>query len=297
MNILTDIKKNFLTVFLYTLYGIICFMVFLLIKFPFDKVVDNAISGIENDYQYKITKQKSGYAFPIGVSFSGVEIQNTAVDSKPYQLEKLKITIPLSSIFFLKKEVNFSADGFEGKLDGSIRLDTDRISLKVDTSKEVEISKLLSGNDKKKMRLKGPAKFSFNIVMQKDSARTVSGNGQIDITGGQLENISPFLKSLKLDKAGFVFEATRGRGNVKNFIIEGSGVKINGGGTFKVGESLDKTNIKLKLFGEYDTSHEVGKAISLMGIKGKKNVPVELSGPISNLSIKVEGITLSGEKS
>ncbi|RMF93956.1 MAG: type II secretion system protein GspN [Candidatus Schekmanbacteria bacterium] len=297
MAILKNIKGNFLRISLYTIFGIICFFFFFLIKFPFDIFVQNALSTIEKNYDINISIDESSYSFPIGVKLTKVNISAGEDNSLEYSIDEVKIKYPLFSFLFFKKEFAIYANAFDGSIYGSFESNNEGIYLNISTTKAINMEKAIPETSKNGFALIGMTNFKIEGIIVDNDLRTFSGRGKIEISKGAIKNISPLLKAIPVEKADLEFESSRNRSAIKNINIEGNGIRIKGQGTLKTGKTLSDSILKLKLFGQYDPSTGVGKTISLLGIKGKKNIPIELSGPLTKPTLKIEGKTLWNKKS
>jgi len=272
-------------------------MIFFLIKFPFDIFVDNFLSSIEKEYNLEISVRESGYSFPIGIQMTQINVQDNKDNFINYNIDNIKIKYPLFSLFFLKKEFAFEADAFDGTIYGLIASDTDAIYLNINTSNEIDLQKTLPEITKNGLSLTGLTKINIEGIISGNGIKTFSGSGKVEISSGQIRNVSPLLEIIPVEKAILEFESSRGRNAIKNIKIEGDGVIIKGQGTIKIGKTFNDTTLKLKLFGEYEPSTKTGKTISLLGIKGKKNVPIEFSGPLSKPTLKIEGKSFWNKRS
>ncbi len=289
MDIVKTIKSNFFKIISYGLFGLLCFFTFFFIRFPFDLLVKNTISALEREYNLDISVKESGYSFPSGIKLTGLDIRDYEGKSFSYEIEKLKIKYPLSSIFFIREGFDFDATAFDGEIYGSIEFDEDTIFLDIKTSEDINLQKTFPEVTKKGFSLAGMAKINLEGDVSEEDIKTFNGSGRVEISKGTINNISPLLPVIPVEKAIFEFESSRGRNSFKKIDIKGEGVAIKGQGNLDIRKKIEDTSIKLKLFGEYDPSTETGKAISLLGLKGKKNIPIELSGPLLKPTLKIEG--------
>lgn len=289
MNILKRVKNNFIRFFFYIFFGLFCFLIFFLIKFPFDIFVDNLLSSLEKEYNVEISVRESGYSFPIGIQMAQINIKGNNDNLINYDIDNIKVKYPFFSLFFFKKEFAFETDAFDGTIYGLIASDTDGIYLNIKTSKEINLQKAFPEITKKELSLTGLTKISIEGIINNNDIKAFSGSGKVEISSGQIRNVSPLLEVIPVEKALLEFESSRGQNAIKNIKIEGNGVIIKGQGIIKIGKTFNDSSLNLKLFGEYNPSTETGKTISLLGIKGKKNIPIEFSGSLSKPTLKIEG--------
>ena len=110
----------------YPLFTLLCFLLFLLLTFPFEPLKGKISNYMEENHKLKVEMERLSASLPFGVKATNVVFTNTENKDNPLyplNIPFLRLNVGLLSALLGNIDVSFSAEIFGGEIDGDTVID------------------------------------------------------------------------------------------------------------------------------------------------------------------------------
>lgn len=283
-------------VFLYLAYGVFCLLLFIYLRFPYEKIQDIMLAKFAEKNSYTVLAGEKKFNFPIGFRWRNVRVGKTENFSQEsaYKIDELAIKINLIPLIILRESLDFDCKAYGGEMGWNLVIKNNGYEIAEETVKELDLSKIFSSKNTKNSKVIGTIAPSFNLFVPKEGLSFSNGGVSVKLKNFRMENIFPLLPKIYLSEIKSEIKFLKGRGSIKLLEATGEDVKITGRGNIDFGNTLNESRLNLSLKVTTMGTSAFGKLISVIGgSKGRSFIPVTVTGNLSKPMISVSGIMLN----
>lgn len=113
--------RNILKILGYLLFGLLIFIYFTYLNFPYHKMKDQLFSEIEQNSGFQVDAKTFDTALGFGFVLDEVTVQNPNIGFPQIQVERIKISPSVLSLLRFRPKVRFHADLKQGTLHGAFQ--------------------------------------------------------------------------------------------------------------------------------------------------------------------------------
>ncbi|OGL41192.1 MAG: type II secretion system protein GspN [Candidatus Schekmanbacteria bacterium RIFCSPHIGHO2_02_FULL_38_11] len=293
---LKNIKNLPREVFLYLAYGFFCLLLFIYIRFPYEKIQDVLLTRFAEKNSYTVLAEEKKFKFPLGFRWRNVRVGKTENFSQEsaYRIDELAVRINLIPLIILRKSLDFDCKAYGGETGWSLVIKNNGYKVAEETIKELDLSKIFSSKNTKESKVIGTIAPAFDLFVPKEGLSFSNGSVSIKLKNFRIENIFPLLPKIYLTELKSEIKFLKGRGSVKVLEATGDDVKVIGRGNIDFGKTLNESRLNLSLKVTTMGKSPFGKLISVIGgSRGRSFIPVTVTGNLSKPIIRVSGIMLN----
>lgn len=114
-------SKNILKILGYLLFGLLIFIYFTYLNFPYHKMKDQLFSEIEQNSGFQVDAKAFETTFGFGFVLDEVTVQNPNIRFPQIQVERIKIFPSVLSLLRFRPKVRFHADLKQGTFNGAFQ--------------------------------------------------------------------------------------------------------------------------------------------------------------------------------
>ncbi|OGL46610.1 MAG: type II secretion system protein GspN [Candidatus Schekmanbacteria bacterium RBG_16_38_10] len=283
-------------VFLYLAYGVFCLLLFIYLRFPYEKVQDILLASFAEKNSYTVLAEEKKFKFPLGFRWKNVRIGKTEnfLQESFYKTDELVIKVNLIPLIILRKSLDFDCKAYGGEIGWTLVLKNTGYEIAEETVKELDLSKIFSSKNTKDSKVAGTIAPSFNLFVPKEGLSFSNGGVSVKLKNFRMENIFPLLPKIYLTDIKSEIKFLKGRGSIKVLEASGEDVKVTGRGNIDFGNTLMESRLNLSLKVTTMGKNAFGKRISVIGgSKGRSFIPVTITGNLLNPMIRVSGVMLN----
>ncbi len=293
---LEKIKNLPREVFLYLAYGIFCLLLFIYLRFPYEKVQDILLASFAEKNSYTVLAEEKKFKFPLGFRWKNVQVGKTESFSQEsiYKIDELVIKVNLIPLIVLRKSLDFDCKAYGGEIEWTLVLKNTGYGIAEETVKELDLSKVFSLKNTKDKKIVGTIASSFNLFVPTEGLSFSNGGVSVKLKNFKMENIFPLLPKIYLTDIKSEIKFLKGRGSLKVLEASGEDVKITGRGNIDFANTLNESRLNLSLKVTTTGKSSFGKLISVIGgSKGRSFIPVTITGNLAKPIIRVSGVMLN----
>ena len=280
----------------YILYGIFCLLLFIYIRFPYEKLQDVILAQLSNNLSVNISVKEKSFRFPLGFKWKKVKITKTAENSKvsSYRIDELKLGRNIIPLIILRKSYYIDAQVYGGEIAGDLLLRKNEYQIDEKTVKDLELNRIYTAKNEQGSKLSGKLNSSFNLSVPNEGLSLATGKASVNLKDVKIENFWSLLPKVSLSDLKTEIKFFKGRGTIKTFEATGDDIKITGKGSFDLSNQFSESKLNINMQVSTKGKSILGKLILALK-KGKREnfIPVSITGTLSQPLIRAAGIPLN----
>lgn len=297
-----------LKILAYILTGLISFVLFLYLTFPFDVLKDRMLADVEKRLkgQYEINVGSISPRLLLGVTLKSVQVMERGEGGllPVIEAERIKLKTSLFSVIFGNPKIKFDVKSGKGRMIGEINNEKNK------TLVDVEIESFDLGKIPiiaRKTGLQFKSKIDAEIKLDLNPSQILRSSGSLKIIPNKISVLASKLKAgamgeidippMVIGAGDSLISAELKRGAIKvgSLKLEEGDLNLNLGGSIYLSSSVK--NFRLNLRGDFDFSEKVGQALPfLFIIEKQKNeagkYPLTIAGRLAKPQIKIGDFTV-----
>jgi len=292
----------------YILIGIVSFVIFLYLTFPFDVIKDRLLAEIEKSSkgQYEVTVATVNPKLLVGVTLKGVKVNKRTEGKNVPMLEADQIGLKVSifSLIFGSPKVKFDVRMGDSRISGRAVLGkgASKVTVVLDELNLATFHYLAS-----ELGLQVKSQINGEIDVDVNSRQIIRSSGAINIEPNGIQILPSKLKTgvmgeidlpamtIGAGKSLISAELKRGAIKITSLKLEKGDLNIDLKGSIYLSSNV--SNFRLNLKGDFSFSEKLGQALPFLFIieKQKKEdgkFPLTIAGRISKPQIKIGDFTV-----
>ncbi len=241
------IRKNIRAIIGYTLFCLAAFALFFIILFPREAIRKRILYEIEKGTATEIRTSGNKWLFPVGLTFTGMELRNMGAIDNPFlaRIDNISMEIPLGSIVSLSPVSNVSAAMYGGTVKGTMTMRSDNRLLQADWA-NIDMSRV---ERLKSIPVTIEGKVSGDMVMRfaankpEGQIRFLIRNGKF----GKFKVMGFTLPEIPLDELNGTVDIKDNNLSLKEIRFKNSDIKGSITGNFKLASGSEQGHLDLAI--------------------------------------------------
>ena len=239
----------------YVLFGVLLFLLFVYIKFPYEKLKDTISNSFEHRFSYTLTINGIRPLFPLGLTLKEIDIYTDPKEKKGailnartlgLKLEVLPLFLGHRNLFYEIYTYNGTIKGVAKNLESKKGKKTSIIA----DIRNIDLSRYPLLNRDTPLSLSGKLSGKVNILERENTTPGFNGEITLFIDNGKIEGIN--IKRVRLKDVSFKgidcdFELTQKEFLLKKMAFHGEDIDINITGRIVLAEQIRESNLDLML--------------------------------------------------
>jgi type II secretion system protein N len=239
----------------YVLFSLLLFLLFIYIKFPYEKVKDTISNSFENRFSYSLTINELRPLFPPGLTLKEIEILTDAKDKKRPILEaqRLALKLEILPLFLGHRNFNYEIYTYDGIIKGVVKNPEpgkDKKTSIIADIQNIDLSHYPLLNKDTNFSLSGKLRGKVRIVEEENTTPGLKGEITLFIDNGKIEGINikkATLKDISVKGVDCDFELTQEKILLKKMAFHGEDIDVNITGKILLAEQIKESNLDLML--------------------------------------------------
>ncbi|UCD85943.1 MAG: type II secretion system protein GspN [Deltaproteobacteria bacterium] len=271
---LREKRSRWWTIIGYSLIGILLFLFFTYLSFPYPQLKEKLIRYLEDQTNLRVEVEDFRPSLFTGLIFNGVDIspEATSEGSALLSLQSLRLRISVFPLIWGTLSLKLSSDLYGGRFNGKLKKRGSLISLSCKWE-DLEIEEYLPIRENYGFDIKGKFAGKMDLSVDPKNMTDNDGNISFQIDGAELEESSMFglfkLPGVNFDQCQGKLVLDSEKLLVEQGSFVGKDLEIEINGNLLLQEELRKSNIdlmvRLKLAG--DLSGELKEVLPLLRAK------------------------------
>lgn len=300
------IKPN---VFLYTIAGIIFFIFWMIVVFPYEALQSRVITEIENRIgdNYKLEMEDADLSLFGSVTLENLVLTEILGDQENLLLKTPKFKLGFSPFIFLSDKVDFTfflKGKKKGDMEGAFKKETDKTEIAVNIN-DYQVSDLDFLASKANVVLNGVLNGNVDLKLNQGDPKQSKGEIEIALSNLVLDPTkitldpsdpasameTPRIKLSGEKGSHITAKVNEGRLEVQSITLRGGDLELDLQGRISL-QGASPKDYRLDMDGSFKVSEALDKALPfLFIIEQQRNAqgfyPVKISGRISKPAIRI----------
>ncbi len=236
----------------YSLFFLVCLTYFTVMGFPLHLVQGRVEREVERKLGMRMTTGQMEILFPNGVEATNVRLMQEGKEGRPglaILITRAKARLSLLSLLGGSKDISFTAELLNGKVEGDLSLGAERQEIDARIS-ALDLGRLPVWQDLLGLQLAGKITGKLDLSLVPKDMKASQGTIELALEQGALGegNIKGLTTPpISLGKTQANLEITKGKAEIKSFQVRSDDIEASLDGYFYIKQKLDQASAHCNL--------------------------------------------------
>jgi len=283
-----EISRKYL--FLLLAYGIMAFLVFLVILFPKERVAHHVLQRLSEPLDYSFNLKNLLFSFPGQLELKNLTVTSKVTDSEPapfFQIDRIQVRPKLSQLFFKKICLLFRFHLYRGILHGRINFDLFHPGRILDfqcVASKIQLSDLKQIQQSFNIHFTGKLSGEAKLKLAQNNFLQGTGEYAFTISDGEAQIMSfPSFPFQHIEGDG---NLAQGKMKIRSMRIQSDELQAQVHGDLRLNEDIMKSylNARVQLNLSQKLRERLGPLASFLPRQNKEGIRLNMKGSLDRLS-------------